>query len=198
MKRIQKALAEVLDISYSMGINIILMGEISLYLHGIDIKPSLIEAIIDDGAVYLFEERIKKSRFKVIRNMNFYSEGECYSLSAVYMIYGVKVHIYASLTFRHSNVIEKFVLRKILPMCEYKYLDKMEFPITSLELELILSFLREKRDYIEIIIKRLKKKNINFNYINAILNELPLEKKNEIINYFEKYGLDLDLISREK
>jgi len=193
MKRVQKALSEILDISYSIGINIILMGEVSLYLHGIDIKPSVIEAIIDEGAIYLFEEQVKKLRFKIIENMDFHNEGDCYSLSATYMIYGVKVNIYASLTFRHDNYIEKFVLKKILPMCEYKYIEKTEVPITSLELEFILSFLRGKKDYAGIIAEKLREKNINLNHMSTILGELPLEKKNEIISYFKKYGFSLGI-----
>ncbi len=189
MKRIQKTLAEILDIAYSLGTNVVLMGEISLYFHGLDIKPNIIEILIDEGAIYLFEEKIKKLRFKILENMDFRSEGKCYNLSASYMIYGIKVRVFANLTFKQNDFIEKFVAKKVLPFCEYKYFNKTEIPITSLELELVLSFLRDKKDYVDMIIQALKERGANMNHLKTILSELPLEKKNEIKEYLKNNGL---------
>ncbi len=191
MKKIQKALEEILDIGYSLGINMVLMGEISMYLHEINIKPKIIEVIVDEDAMYLFEEQVKKLRFKVVESMGLRDEKEYYSLSATYMIYGVKVRVYANLAFKYDDIIEKFVVKKILPLCEYRNINKTEVPITTLELELLFSLLRKKQSYVERIANKLKEKGINMNHLNTILKELPTEKKNELISVFKKYDIKI-------
>lgn len=189
MKQIQRALEELLEIGYSLGINMVLMGDLSLYMHGIDIKPMVIELIIDEGAIYLFEEKVRKLRFKIVRKMDFYDKGDWYSLSATYMIYGVRVEVHASLTFRHDNYIEKFVLKNILPMCEYRNINKTEVPITSLELELILNMLRNRMEIVEKIIEKFKVNGFKKDNLELMLNELPDYRKNEIKNMLKKFGI---------
>lgn len=172
---------------YNLGINWSIMGDLSLYLHQLNIRPGKIELLTDENGIYILENELVKRKYKVIENVNLVIQNDLISHRGRYMIHGVELNTYAGFIIKMGDIYYKVHLRDILPYCKSVELnEKLDIIITPLEFELVRLYLqkdtnREKK--INLILEKLEK--IDHELVNMLTENLPKDKREKIISLVE-------------
>ena len=192
MRQIYNALYELINVTHSQGINWAVMGELSLYLNDIEVVPDKIEIFTDETGAYLLDKELGKKKFRVIERLSIRKNKNMMAHSGSYIIHGIRVNIIADIIFRLGEYINKLMFKKILPYCGFKVINSYEILITPLEFELVrYLFMGINKDLVPKILDRIKVVGLNEELLELLLEGVPNEKRNEVLNIIESKNIIL-------